>query len=366
MNRFPDDQVSRRLGKRSAVVRPKRPSSHSSFLLSWATVSVSLFPRLAYHNPCMVRRQKQQSAEPRPDRSGLKGSVPAVVGNDERPAGIEYVGVAGISRECRDAVLRLVQYGDQITHARILSCSILSRFSRRHCLLLSVGAGDLVAVKSGFASGYVGEGPRAFSYVLQVLDAHGVEIDECVVSQELIERVDKSSLTQADLKAIEAAEQVRPRTWDEYVIEPRLEMELVTKGCSGDLWREFPAVIPFAIIDRRIADLAISFWQGPDEKLLTGYRRLEDVVRERTAIDERGAKLFSRAFNPDGGKLTWKDTSPKECVGRMMLFTGTYMAYRNRRAHREPKGWGQRLLEEFLLLNQLYILEKEATEASES
>jgi hypothetical protein len=71
-------------------------------------------------------------------------------------AGIEYVGQPGVSKDCQDAVLRLLQYGDRVTQARILSSS------RDHSLLLTVN-GDLVAVKSGFASGYLGEGPRTFS-----------------------------------------------------------------------------------------------------------------------------------------------------------------------------------------------------------
>lgn len=266
-----------------------------------------------------------------------------------QPATIEYFGLPGISRSCRDGIIRLLQYGDEITHARILSCG------RHHCFLLTVN-GDAVAVRSGFSSGYRGEGPRAFSYVLELLDAHGVEIDECLVSEELLRRVDTSCMTTSDVRAIEKAKAVSPRAWDEYILEPRL----TKRDGSGDLWREFPAVIPLGIVDSRIGDLAISFWQDPDERLLRGYRRLEDMVRERAKIDEHGSKLFSMAFNPDGGKLTWKDVSRAERVGRMELFTGTYMAYRNRRAHHEPKR-GERLLEEFLLLNHLYILEKEST-----
>jgi hypothetical protein len=278
-------------------------------------------------------------------------AVDVVTAGSEVPAGIEYVGLAGISKECQDAVLRLLQYGDKITHARILSSS------GDHCLLLTVNVGDIVAVKSGFSSGYLGEGPRTFSYVLQVLDAHGVEIDEYIVSAEVIERLDMSCLTQADLDAIEAARPVRPRGWGDYILEPHDD----TKE-TGVLWENFPPVIPFAIIDRRITDLAISFWEGPDDRLLTGYRRLEDILRKRTGIDEHGTKLIAQAFGPNGGKLTWKDAGEGEHVGRMQLFVGTYMAYRNRRAHREPKDRAEKLLMEFLLLNHLYLLEKESVE----
>lgn len=267
-----------------------------------------------------------------------------------RPAGIEYVGLPGISQECQDGVLRLLQYGTQITHARILFSS------NDHCLLLTVDVGDIVAVKSGFASGYRGEGPRSFSYVLEVLQAHRVDIEEYDVSPEMIERLDTSSLTEADLEAVDAATPVRPARWHDYVFE--------SPKRDSNLWRNFPLVIPFAIIDDRITDLAISFWEGPDDRLLKGYRRLEDIVRERTAIDEHGTKLFSQALSPNGGKLTWKDAGDGERTGRMALFTGAYMAYRNPRAHREPKDRAEKLLTEFLLLNHLYLLEKELTEVS--
>ena len=88
-----------------------------------------------------------------------------------RPAGIEYVGEPGISKDCQDAVLRMLQYGDRITHVRILSSP--SDHLKDHCLLLTVNVGDLVAVKSGFATGYIGEGSHTFSYVLQTLEVHG-------------------------------------------------------------------------------------------------------------------------------------------------------------------------------------------------
>lgn len=267
------------------------------------------------------------------------------------PAGIEYVGLSGISKESQDGVFRLLQFGDQITHARILSSS------DDHCLLLTVNVGDTVAVKSGFSSGYLGEGPRTFSYVLEVLEAHGVEIEEYEVSPEVIERLDTSSLTVADLEAINAAKPVRPRRWRDYIIEER-----PGKNRDTTPWRDFPLVIPFAIIDSRIADLAMSFWEGPDDRLMTGYRRLEDIVRQRTKIDEHGTKLFSQAFAPNGGRLTWKDASDAERAGRMELFTGAYKAYRNRRAHRESKDGSDKLLTEFLLLNHLFLSERESTE----
>jgi hypothetical protein len=267
-----------------------------------------------------------------------------------KPAAIEYAGIGGSSKDCQDAVLRFIQFGDQITRVAIVSCS------RDHCLLLTREGGDQVAIKSGFASGYGGEGPRRFSYVLQVLDSHGAEIEEYDVPQEFLDRIDDSALTQSDLEVLEQARPYRPSRWHDYVDERHFE-----DARKGTLWHhEFPPVVPFALVDARIMDLALEFWTGPDNSLLVGYRRLEDIVRERTGIEQHGTKLFSRAFDPVSSPLKWKNIDDGERVGRMQLFTGTYGAHRNRRAHRELRAHSEELLAEFLLLNHLYRLEREA------
>ena len=116
----------------------------------------------------------------------------------ESLAGIQYHGEPGSTSDCVDAVMRLVQFNDQITKARILTSS------NEHCLLLSINTGDLVAIKSGFTSGYGGEGPHGFSYVLQLLEAYDVEIEEYGVSPDLINRLDNSGLTQTDLDQIDS------------------------------------------------------------------------------------------------------------------------------------------------------------------
>lgn len=266
-----------------------------------------------------------------------------------RFAGIEYGGIAGVSKACRDAVIRLLQFGEQITNVRILTCG------RSHCLLLTYDFGRLIAIKSGFASGYGGEGPRTFSYTLQLLEAHGAEIEEYEVEDALIGRVDASSLRSFDVDRVDKARPVRPSRWYDYVYESDFD-----RARDGTLWADFPTIVPLAVIDSRILDLAISFWRDPDDRLLKGYRRLEDLVRQRTGIDERGAKLFSQAFGGSSPSLNWMSVNEGERTGRVNLFTGAYMAHRNPRAHRELKSFQDVLLAEFLLLNHLYRLEAEA------
>lgn len=266
---------------------------------------------------------------------------------DRSLAGLEYHGIAGSSQDCQQAVMRLLQCGTPIVRARIISSATT------HCLLLTNAIGDQIAVKSGFASGYGGTGPRCFSVTLQLLDLHGVEIDEWVADEVLIDRLDHSALTIADVEKITRAGAVRPSRWSEYILDRHEE-----QGRDGTLWQKFPPIIPFSIIDGRIMDLALNFWDDPDRSLLRGYRRFEDLVRKRTGMTESNTKLFSRVFAGKDAVLTWAATDEGERNGRANLFTGTYMAYRNPRAHQEnPK---TELLVEFLLLNHLYRLEREA------
>jgi len=155
-------------------------------------------------------------------------------------AGIQYGGIAGGSKECQDAIVRLLQFGDRVSLARVLTKK------NTHCLLLTVNEVALVGIKSGFASGYGGGGPHAFSYVLALLHAHSAEIEEYQVDEDVIERLDRSALTVSDIDRLDSAKPVRPNRWAEYVFEDDWE-----RGESGMLWGEFKPVIPLPLSEVR-------------------------------------------------------------------------------------------------------------------
>lgn len=256
--------------------------------------------------------------------------------------------------------MRLLQFGDRITLARILSSPPNQFGSRHHGLLLTLEDGEIFAVKVGFASGYGGEGPHGLSFILELLQLHKIKIEEYDVDEEILERMDLPSLTSGDLDKIEEARRVLPTRWYDYILD--LEEK---HARDGKLWLSFPPVIPFAIIDSRITDLALNFFENPDKNLLDGYRRLEDIIRNRTGINEHGHGLFAKAFHGEKAKLYWKELNDAEQIGRANLFTGTYMAYRNPRAHRELSHGIHSQLMEFLLLNHLFVLEKDSIERPE-
>lgn len=267
----------------------------------------------------------------------------------EELAGLQYVGLSGISMSCHHAVKRLVQYDDRIERALILTSE------GHHALLLTLDSDEQVAVKAGFSSGYNGEGPRTLAEVLRLLRALNVDIEECDVPAGLLERLEASALTTRDVDDIARAPLVRPQRWHDYI------HDVLPPGTSKpSVWRGFRPVMPWAIIDGRIVDLALRFFDHPDDSILTGFRRLEDTLRTRTGLDEHGARLFAQAFAGDDAKLEWKVKDKAEQVGRAQLFAAAFMAYRNPRAHRELDDDACTMLAEFLMLNQLFRLEAQA------
>jgi hypothetical protein len=217
---------------------------------------------------------------------------------DNLLAGIEYAGFPGVSIECEFAIVRFIQNGDEITLARLLSSN------NRHCFLLLVND-NWVAIKSGFSSGYGGEGPAALSYILKLLEFHGAKIEEYDVAPDFLQRIDKSSLTNVDIEKLNLLSPVSPIRFYDYI-----NMEDRARARKGDLWKNFRPVLPLSIIDARIVDLALSFMENPDQSLTNGYRRLEDIIRERTGSKEHGVSLFSEVFLGQDAKLGWKNLEP--------------------------------------------------------
>ena len=127
---------------------------------------------------------------------------------------IEYHGHAGVSRDCLDALARLLQHREHFDQCRLLTAAAASQ--SRHAFLLHVFEGGYVALKSGFRSGYPGEGPDALSVALTLLDAHGLDIEEVQVPPSTLDRLDVARLTPRDLAGVASASPVRPQRWHDY------------------------------------------------------------------------------------------------------------------------------------------------------
>lgn len=82
--------------------------------------------------------------------------------------------------------------------------------------------------------------------------------------------------------------------------------------------------------------------------------------KKRDLMGRGGSRLFSKAFQGEDSVLEWKGIDQVEQGGRAVLFGAIYRAYRNPRAHKELDKGMSESLREFLLINQLFILEAQS------
>ncbi len=270
-------------------------------------------------------------------------------------AGIQYLGIAGVTAQCLEGITRLIHFGDSIHHARLVTSE-----ENHHGFILTINHDEQIAIKSGFASGYTGTGAHGLSTAIQMLLQHNVEIDEYNVSSEFMERLNRSCLLRSDLEQLEEQRAVKPDRYTDYIIG----VDFAAKRHLYDntlLRSTFPAAIPFHIIDDRIMDLALDFPDNPDFCIISAFRRLEDIIRERTDLkDESGETLFARAFHGPESILCWEGHK-NEQKSKANMFVGIFGTYRNPRAHREQNAKDGEYLREFLLLNELFLIERDAT-----
>jgi hypothetical protein len=270
---------------------------------------------------------------------------------NKQPAGIQYLGESGLTESCKQAVIKLIHFGETIEEVKILTAE--GEHSNSHGLLLTLSYDTRIAIKNGFASGYPGEGPRGYAFVLNLLSKFTENIGEYIVPNDIFRRLTDSCLTIQDIVLIDETDEIKPARWYDFVP--------YRKENQPSVFHEFPSTIPMSLIDKRLIDIALDFVNNPDNSILNAYRKIESIVRERSKLThESSTKLFAKAFQGDESALCWVNLDSGESKGRASLFTSTFMAYRNNRAHQEPKHNLDDDVREFLLINQLFILEREA------
>lgn len=265
-------------------------------------------------------------------------------------ADIEYHGTAGITNCCVRAIARLLSNGEAITKASLITHNNVHAFIVTNLIERSI------AIKNGFSSGYPGEAPRGLATALMLFKQHHIDIEEYRVDAKFMHRLEVAALLQSDLDWLSTTDPVRPQAWHDYIYAIQRGASTNANGLS----QHYPVAIPYALVDQRIMDLAIDFENDPDKALASAYRRLEQGVRERTQIAESGYKLFSRAFQGANSPLTWSVPDNNEANSRASLFTSVFGAFRNARMHREIPQSPQEALREFLLVNELFLLEQQA------
>ena len=261
---------------------------------------------------------------------------------------INFVGT-GYTKASIEAVQRYLLFGDKIDKVFIFSCE------HEHSLVLQIKQ-TWVIIKSGFASGYLGEGSKGFAYILALLENYCNDIDEFEVNRKIIQKIEHNSLQEEEIQSILNGKQQSRAHWIDYILD--INNQLYS---DFSLWKKFPVQIPYSIVDFRLIKVALNFFDDPDARLNDAYRDLEDILRKKTGENFGfGSDLIKKAFPSSKSSLQWNDCSENENEARRSLFINVYNAYRNRRAHRKENMMHDEYLVEFLAVNHLFRLEAES------
>lgn len=211
----------------------------------------------------------------------------------------------------------------------------------KHLFLLVSGERDYPTyciVRSGFTSGYGGEGPSATSRGLLLLLSVDAEIASRVVSGSLFDRIQRGDVAYDDLEG------VRLRG------EPGLSWSTYVQGADWDVynagrtWADWTSAhLPLPLVTPGLQELVTDFRGHPEDAVVRAFRRVESRLRERLhAVTNlppglSGAKLINHAYSADKGILRWPDAEPGDSIhnGRRDLLVGSFAIHRNPRVHHE-------------------------------
>lgn len=275
-------------------------------------------------------------------------------------APIEYRGNRGTTRSCLEALAFFLQEIRERGTAVLCSGPKDEHGARSHAILLLVEEEPRAVIADGFSSGYLGTGPWGLEKAIQLLESSRWDINEVELGERAFKRIADGEATYAELQRIVNGQRRPISEVFSYLRREALAAEVMVES-----WDQVQVNIPLPIIDKRIFDLALSFWDDPDASLNRGYRRLEDLLRARcgfTGSADFGARLFSRAFGNDKSPFAWMDDG-EYSTSRAQTFIGTFAAFRNKRMHREPGSESDvSLLIELLQLNALFVIERQLVE----
>jgi len=260
---------------------------------------------------------------------------------------IQYMGTL-YTQDCLEAIGFILQTQKEIEKALLLSCD------QKHAFLIKSNR-NIYIIRSGFTSGYQGEGPKGLASSLQLLLKHNIEIDEIIISEKIMTKVNHSSLSDANIKMFLTTKVVRPTNLYEHIYAIYKTTEYQIKND-----RYYPTQLPFHLIDERILDLALKFNDDPNRSIFNAFIRLENIVQKRVNSDKHSSALFEYAFCSENSPLICKSEDKKASQATARLFPNIYKAFRNEHAHNEVSKSPQTSIREFLLINELYLLEREA------
>jgi len=124
---------------------------------------------------------------------------------------IDYLGEAGITETCLYSLCNLIQTNADLSYALLLTND------QSHGFILKDQSDSYYIIRSGFTSGYPGEGPKGLAKALTILNKHKIETEEVTIPAKLMNKVNNSSLCDNDIDFIFREKVIRPIRLHDYI-----------------------------------------------------------------------------------------------------------------------------------------------------
>lgn len=268
---------------------------------------------------------------------------------------IPYIGSAGSSEDCSEAIIDCLCRGDKLDKIRLLTSPPREGDGVKfHGFFLDFEIIGCFVVFPGYASGYEGGGPHELSRILAILYKYRTPIIEITLAESHFERLNKQCLTSEDIDSY--------RT-------PEFNGGAATGYVFKDTWKDqaanlllntYAPRLPLPLIHPSIQFLSTKVFTDPDDAMRESYVILESKIRKLADSSLSGTKLFDESLKPREGTLSLKGLKDSgEQAGLQFLMKGLYQLHRNPRMHRhnyEPYFNLNASISEFLVINHLFHL----------
>lgn len=277
-------------------------------------------------------------------------------------ADVSYVGKPGMTCSCEKAVEEYITHRGPPDRVTLLSCERPwheGAFDNAFMFEKEESEYFKTFVLDGFSCSSSGSAGEALSRIISLLEWHNVEsFREINIPREIMIRIHKQDVTVDDIEAIETSPSrgnPRRHRWENHAM-------------PVNPWKGRDVFLPMSLLDDRLVESGKAIIEDPDASetvVREGFRLLEHILKSRVegyseAAGLDAVKLIDFCFDKDKGALIWPGVKPGVTDGRRQLFRGAFQAIRNPFSHTVPDHDFARDIRHFLLLNELFTLEKQS------
>ena len=249
---------------------------------------------------------------------------------------VQYLGQSGITASCLEGILLFIEGAERFGPEDRNNKAYLVTHGNQHLFILPSWYVGYTVIRSGFRSGYSGEGPCGFSLAITALSLYRHIIREIIVSHSTLEKINRGKLATQGIDKLIGSQSgnasVSRYVWPQH-------SEIKSKQVLHELLTDYLREDLRFTVSRLHEDLAKAIQpvlDAPIEDVLRrGFIFLENSIKELAGVTNQqtsGVKLMEELFSKVDARISYS-CNPSEQKACRRLFQGAFGLFRNQTAH---------------------------------